>query len=71
VKVHGSERVDVEEVDPGGVDLSAENGGQSEGMYRTVDDDVENSVDLLTGISLALQTTRQKLLVLSVVHLAT
>jgi hypothetical protein len=36
VKVHGNERADVEEVDPGGVKLSAENGGKSEGLYRTV-----------------------------------
>jgi hypothetical protein len=45
--VHGNERADVEKVDPGGVDLSAENGGQSEALHRTVDDDVENFADLV------------------------
>lgn len=50
IKMHDNEKADVKEVDPGGVKLSAENGGQSEGLYRTVNDDVENCVDFPTGI---------------------
>jgi hypothetical protein len=39
-----------EEVDPGGCDLSADHRGLSEGLYRTVYDELENCVDFLTGI---------------------